>query len=150
MCVCSVCPLRFVPVSAPWIWGFQHVHVATWRNRLRHVATWRKCNFATWRNCNGPAPLQKCAGDFCCIAFARFCRGYSWRTFLSTFFPQRQENESGDKIGEKIRRLNNRNPRKIVLPKTDPNNCSVAICYLRNGPFSKRLHEHELFALVRV
>ena len=38
------------------------------------------------RTMPGPAPLQKCVGDFCCIDFGGFCRGFSWRMiFLGTF-----------------------------------------------------------------
>ena len=69
----------------------------------------------------GPAPLQKCVGDFCCANFGGFCRGFSSRIFLEDISPQ--------KWGEKIRQWNRRkNPAaqkwksatKSVLPKTDP------------------------------
>ena len=36
----------------------------------------------------GPAPLQTCVGDFCCINFEGFCRRFPWRTFWALFFPQ--------------------------------------------------------------
>ena len=60
-------------------------------------------SFEIWRRIKffEAAPLQKCVGDFCCINFGGFCRGFSWRIFLGTFSPQ--------KWGEKIRR---QNPRK--------------------------------------
>ena len=48
-------------------------------------------------NIIGPAPLQKCVGDFCCINFGGFCRGFSWRIFLATF----EVKKSGEKIHEK-------------------------------------------------
>ena len=68
----------------------------------------------------GPAPLQKCVGDFCCINFGGFCRGFSWRIFLGTFSHKNEEKISGDKIREKIRRLKNKNPRKIRPAKNRP------------------------------
>ena len=38
----------------------------------------------------GPAPLQKCVGDFCCVNFGGFCRGFSWRFFLfCALFPSK-------------------------------------------------------------
>ena len=52
----------------------------------------------------GPAPLQKFVGDFCCINFGGFCRGFSWRIFLGTFQHKNEEKKSGDTIREKIRR----------------------------------------------
>ena len=61
----------------------------------------------------GPAPLQKCVGDFCCINFGGFSRGFSWRIFLGTFSHKNEEKKSGEKIREKIRRLKNKNPQKI-------------------------------------
>ena len=63
-----------------------------------------------------PAPLQKCAGDFCCVNFGGFCRGLSWRIFLGTISHQ-NEKKSGDKIREKIRK-----PKKSVLPKANLKN----------------------------
>ena len=52
----------------------------------------------------GPAPLQKCVGDFCCIEFGGFSRGFPWRIFLGTFPHKNEEKKSGEKIREKIRR----------------------------------------------
>ena len=56
----------------------------------------------------GPASLQKCVGDFCCVNFGGFCRGgFSWRIFPGTFCPQKweknrwqnpRENPAGQKI----------------------------------------------------
>ena len=46
----------------------------------------------------GLAPLQKIVGDFCCIKFGGFCRGFSWRIFLGTFSHKNEEKKSGDKI----------------------------------------------------
>ena len=50
----------------------------------------------------GLPPLQKIVGDFCCINFGGFCRGFSWRVFLGTFSHKNEEKRSGDKIREKI------------------------------------------------
>ena len=50
----------------------------------------------------GPAPLQKCVGDFCCVKFGGCCRGFSWRIFLGTFSHKNEEKNSGEKIREKI------------------------------------------------
>ena len=33
----------------------------------------------------GRTPLQKIVGDFCCIKFGGFCRGFTWRIFLALF-----------------------------------------------------------------
>ena len=44
----------------------------------------------------GLAPLQKIVGDFCCIKFGGFCRGFSWRIFLGTFSHKNEEKKSGD------------------------------------------------------
>ena len=68
----------------------------------------------------GLAPLQKIVGDFCCIKFGGFCRGFSWRIFLGTFSHKNEEKKSGDKIRNKIRRLKNKNPRKIRSAKNRP------------------------------
>ena len=58
----------------------------------------------------GQAPLQKCIGDFCCTSFGGFCRGFSWRIFLCTFFKQNW--------GEEIRQQNPRpNPAAQKLQK---------------------------------
>ena len=64
----------------------------------------------------GPAPLQKIVGDFCCINFGGFCRGFSWRIFLGTF----SHKNEGKKSGDKIRRLKNKNPLKIRSAKNRP------------------------------
>ena len=81
----------------------------------------------------GPAPLQKCVGDFCCIKFGGFCRGFSWRIFLGTFSHKNEEKKSGEKIREKIRRPKNENPRKISsAKKTALTNLVVSnlvVCY---------------------
>ena len=70
----------------------------------------------------GPAPLQKCVGDFCCINFGGFCRGFSWRIFLGTFSHKNEEKKIGEKIREKIRRPKTKIREKSILPKTDPEN----------------------------
>ena len=68
----------------------------------------------------GLAPLQKIVGDFCCINFGGFCRGFSWRIFLGTFSHKNEEKKSGDKIRDKIRRLKKYNPREIRSAKNRP------------------------------
>ena len=77
-----------------------------------------QCNFcgAAFRKL-GLAPLQKIVGDFCCIKFGGFCRGFSWRIFLGTFAHKNEEKKSGDKIRDKIRRLKNKNPLEIRSAK---------------------------------
>ena len=58
--------------------------------------------------------------DFCCINFGGFSRGFSWRIFLGTFSHKNEEKKSGEKIREKIRRLKNKNPRKIRSAESRP------------------------------
>ena len=58
--------------------------------------------------------------DFCCINFGGFSRGFSWRIFLGTFSHKNEEIRSGEKIREKIRRLKNKNPRKIRSAESRP------------------------------
>ena len=85
----------------------------------------------------GPAPLQKCVGDFCCANFGGFCRGFSWRIFLITF-SHKNEKKSGDKIREKIRRPKNKNPRKIrSAKKRDPNSALPLLCEKLSRGISK-------------
>ena len=57
--------------------------------------------------------------DFCCINLRRFSRGFSWRIFLGTF-SHKNEKKFGEKIREKIRRLKNKNPRKIHSAESRP------------------------------
>ena len=71
----------------------------------------------------GPAPLQKCVGDFCGANIGGFCRGFSWRIFLGTFSPQ--------KLGEKIRR---QHPRKNPAAQKWK---SRKICSAKNRPHKK-------------
>ena len=54
--------------------------------------------------------------DFCCIKFG----GFSRRIFLGTFSHKNEEKKSGEKIREKIRRLKNKNPRKIRSAESRP------------------------------
>ena len=58
--------------------------------------------------------------DFCCINFGGFSRGFSRRIFLGTFSRKNEEKKSGEKIREKIRRLKNKNPRKIRSAESRP------------------------------
>ena len=61
----------------------------------------------------GPS-AEMCRGFLLWINFGRFSRGFSWRIFLGTFSHKNEEKKSGEKIREKkIRRLKNKNPRKI-------------------------------------
>ena len=59
----------------------------------------------------GPAPAQKCVGDFCYINVGGFCRQLSWRILLGTF-PHKWGEKSSDKIRKKIRRPKYKNPQK--------------------------------------
>ena len=68
-----------------------------------------------------PLPIcRNVSEDFCCINSGGFSRGFSWRIFLGTFSHKNEEKKSGDKIREKIRRLKNKNPRKIRSAKIRP------------------------------
>ena len=72
-----------------------------------------------WPRCPiGPAPLQKCVGNFCGANFGGFCRGFSWMILLGTFSPTKmrrtnQVTKSAKSGGPKIKIANNpfcRNP----------------------------------------
>ena len=68
-----------------------------------------------------PRPIcRNVLEDFCCIKFGGFSRGFSWRIFLGTFSHKNEEKKSGEKIREKIRRLKNKNPRKIRSAESRP------------------------------
>ena len=67
-----------------------------------------------------PDTLQKCVGDFCCVNFGGFCRGFSWRIFLGTL-SHKIEKKIRRQNPRKIRRPKNQYPRKSVLPRTGPN-----------------------------
>ena len=56
--------------------------------------------------------LQKCVGGFLLYKFWRILPGIFLEDFSGTF-SHKNEKKSGEKIREKIRRLKNRNPRKI-------------------------------------
>ena len=80
-----------------WTASFCNERLRSYREINQHPSLpW---NFIT-HGFLGLAPLQKVVGDFCCIKFGGFCRGFSWRIFLGTFSPQKR--------GEKIRRQNPR------------------------------------------
>ena len=72
----------------------------------------------TYPKCLGPAAQQKCVGDFCCIKFGGFCRGFSWRIFWP-LSPRKMRKNSGEKIREKIWRLKIKTREKSVLPKSN-------------------------------
>ena len=68
-----------------------------------------------------PRPIcRNVLEDFRCIKFGGFSRGFSWRIFLGTFSHKNEEKKSGEKIREKIRRLKNKNPRKIRSAESRP------------------------------
>ena len=68
-----------------------------------------------------PRPIcRNVLEDFCCINFGGFSRGFSWRIFLGTFSHKNEEEKSGEKIREKIRRPRNKNPRKIRSAESWP------------------------------
>ena len=58
--------------------------------------------------------------DFCCINFGGFSRRFSWRIFLGTFSHKNEDKKSGEKIRETIRRLKDKNPRKIRSAESRP------------------------------
>ena len=64
-----------------------------------------------------PSPSAEMCRGFLLYKFWRICRGFSWRIFLGTFSHKNEEKKSGDKIRKKIRRLKNKNPRKIRSAK---------------------------------
>ena len=66
------------------------------------------------------ANLQKCVGGFLLYKFWRIFPGIFLEDFSGHFFPQNEEKKSGEKIREKIRRLKNKNPRKIRSAKSRP------------------------------
>ena len=67
----------------------------------------------------GPAPLPKYVGEFCCINFGSFCRGFLSKIFRGTFSHKNVGKKSGDKIHKKIRRPKNKNPQKIRPAKNE-------------------------------
>ena len=68
----------------------------------------------------GTAPLQKCVGDFCCISFGGFCRGFSWRIFEGTFSHKNEEKKSATKSAKKSGGSKIKVREKSVLPKSGP------------------------------
>ena len=68
----------------------------------------------------GLPPLQKCVRDFCCINFGGFCRELSWRIFLGTFSHNNEKIVRQQNPREKIRRLENKNPRRVRSAKNRP------------------------------
>ena len=66
-----------------------------------------------------PAPLQKCVGDFRCINFGGFCRGFSWRIFLGTFSHKNEEKNPARKSAKKSGGPKIKIREKSVPPKTD-------------------------------
>ena len=75
----------------------------------------------------GLAPLQKCVGDFCCINFGGFCRGFCWRIFLGIFPTKMRRKNPARKSAKKSGGPKIKICEKSVLPKTDPNKCLVGI-----------------------
>ena len=67
-----------------------------------------------------PANLQKCVGGFLLYKIWRIFPGIFLEDFLGTFSHKNEEKKSGQKIREKIRRLKNKNPRKIRSAESRP------------------------------
>ena len=85
---------------------------------FRAAQPWQKGCF------RAPQPWRKTApkiGDFCCIKFGGFCRGFSWRIFLGTFSHKNEEKNPATKSATKSGGSKNKIREKSVLPKTDPN-----------------------------
>ena len=85
----------------------------------------------------GPAPLQKCVGDFCCAKLGGFCRGFSWRIFLGTFPHKNEEKNPATKSMTKSGGSKIKIRAKSVLPKTEPKIC----CAVRNANAKITLHQ---------
>ena len=64
--------------------------------------------------------LQKCVGGFLLYKFWRIFPGIFLEDFSGHFFHKNEEKKSGEKIREKIRRLKNKNPRKIRSAESRP------------------------------
>ena len=65
--------------------------------------------------------LQKCVGGFLLYKFWRIFPGIFLEDFSGHFFPTKiEEKKSDEKIREKIRRLKNKNPRKIRSAESRP------------------------------
>ena len=96
----------------PCVWGGEEMDTT-------YKAWWVALHWVCDSQTTGPAPLQKCVGDFCCVNSGGFYRGFSWRIFLGTF-PTKMRKKSGDKIHEQIWRPKNKNPRKIRSDKNRP------------------------------
>ena len=60
------------------------------------------------------------SGIFVLYILEDFAGDFPGGFFLDTFSHKNEEKKSGDKIREKIRRLKNRNPRKIRSAKIQP------------------------------
>ena len=79
----------------------------------------------------GPAPLQKVVGDFLLYKFWRILPGIFLEDFSGHFFPTKMRRKNpATKIREKIRRLKNKNPRKIRSAR------------IRHEDFSRRIPRH--------
>ena len=83
-----------------------------------HYAKWLSESFEVWSV--GPAPLQKCAGDFCCVNFGGFCRGFSWRIFLGTFSQKMRRKNPARKSAKKSGGSKKKIREKSILPKAGP------------------------------
>ena len=91
-----------------------------WKCRFYFYGRGDFSDFMGYRAIIGPAPLQKCVGDFCCVNFGGFAGDFPGGFFLGTFSHKNEEKKSGEKICEKIRRPKNKNPRKIRSAKNRP------------------------------
>ena len=68
----------------------------------------------------GPS-AEMCRKFLVFVGFGGFCWGFFPGGFFWALFPHKNEKKSDDKIRENVRRPKIKNPRKFVLPKTDPN-----------------------------
>ena len=62
--------------------------------------------------------MQKCVGDFCCIKFGGFSRGFFWALFPTEM---KRENPATKSAKKKPGGPKAKIRKKSVLPKTDPN-----------------------------
>ena len=107
------CPVLFILFSSllfslsqnPLFWRGK-----SWGKNSEKVLSWPIC--------------RSVSEDFCCVNFGGFCRGFSWRIFLGTFFPQKWgEKNPARKSAKKSGGPKIKIREKSVLPKTDPKKC---------------------------
>ena len=98
--LCWGAALKFQASHLPnpdFLWGFLKARDWTFQARLKNESrlkiTIEIHFFNLWalRVYIGPAPLQKVVGDFCCINFGGFCKGFCCRISLCTLSPKNEE-----------------------------------------------------------